>query len=54
MGVDQVLQSTTPVGKGGVLTVSSRGQMCYDLGALTRELQQRYVNWHLGLGNAID
>lgn len=43
MAVDALLQSTTPVSKGGVLTASSRGQMCYDLGALTIELQKRYV-----------
>ena len=42
MGVDAVLQSTMPVDKGGVLTVSSRGQLWYDLGALTRELHQRW------------
>ena len=47
MGVDAVLQSTTPVSKGGVLTASSRGQMCYDLAALTRELQRRYFKYHM-------
>lgn len=41
MGVDAVLQSTAPVDKGGVLTRTRRGQLCYDMAALTRDLKQR-------------
>ena len=41
MGVDAVLQSTAPVDKGGVLTRTRRGQLCYDMAALTRDVKQR-------------
>ena len=44
MGVDAVLQSSLPVERGGVLTKTRRGQLCYDMSALTRELQSRYAN----------
>ena len=43
MGVDAVLQSSLPVERGGVLTKTKRGQLCYDMSALTRELQSRYA-----------
>ncbi|DBA92469.1 TPA: hypothetical protein ACH3X1_002702 [Trebouxia sp. C0004] len=43
MGVDAVLQSNTPVEQGGVLTKTRRGQLCYDMAALTQELKKRYV-----------
>ena len=43
MGVDAVLQSNTPVEQGGVLTRTCRGQLCYDMAALTQELKQRYA-----------
>ncbi len=35
MGVDAVLQCNTPVEQGGVLTRTLRGQLCYDMAALT-------------------
>ena len=44
MGVDAVLQSNTPVEQGGVLTRTRRGQLCYDMAALTQELKQRYAS----------
>lgn len=44
MGVDAVLQSSLPVERGGVLTRTRRGQLCYDMSALTREMKSRYDN----------
>ena len=41
MGVDAVLQSSVPVEQGGVLTRTRRGQLCYDMAALTADLKQR-------------
>ncbi|KAL3148728.1 hypothetical protein ABBQ38_014140 [Trebouxia sp. C0009 RCD-2024] len=43
MGVDAVLQSSLPVDRGGVLTRTRRGQLCYDMSALTREMKSRYM-----------
>ena len=43
MGVDAVLQCNTPVEQGGVLTRTLRGQLCYDMAALTQQLKQRYA-----------
>ncbi len=43
MGVDAVLQSTTPIEQGGVLTRTWRGQLCYDMAALTQNLKHRYM-----------
>ncbi|KAL0044481.1 hypothetical protein WJX82_009054 [Trebouxia sp. C0006] len=43
MGVDAILQCNTPVEQGGVLTRTLRGQLCYDMAALTQQLKQRYV-----------
>lgn len=44
MGVDAVLQSSLPVERGGVLTKTRRGQLCYDMSALTREMKSRYCS----------
>ena len=43
MGVDAVLQCSTLVEQGGVLTRTRRSQLCYDMAALTQELKQRYA-----------
>ncbi len=43
MGVDAILQCNTPVEQGGVLTRTLRGQLCYDMAALTQQLKQRYA-----------